>query len=233
MIALLPALGGSLRDLDRTGQRERVTWEFCRYAEAFDGAIYCSYADEADGFTGLGGHWATLPAPRSELRWITALRMVGRHGACCFATCSVARVLNFTGVLPALIAKHRLGLPFVLQYGYDYDALARRRPRLLRRRGRRLQYAILRAVAFRHADALIVTSAMMATKLRVAERYPDLPVHVIPNGVPLWQFWPSPPRRNSPPRVIYVGRLSPEKNLERLVQALALIDPRPTLVSRA
>ena len=60
-------------------------------------------------------------------------------------------------------------------------------------------------------------------------RWPGLTLLELPNGVDPERFRPAPapPGERAERVVVYVGRLSPEKNLLRLVDALALVDAPP------
>jgi glycosyltransferase involved in cell wall biosynthesis len=52
----------------------------------------------------------------------------------------------------------------------------------------------------------------------------DRPVHVISSGVDTRQFSPAPRAGDGPPRFLYVGSLTPRKNLARLMEAFATLD---------
>ena len=129
--------------------------------------------------------------------------------------CLVIRVMNLNGVRPALWAKVRWGTPYVLQLGYDHADLAR----LYGRRTRALAWRALRTAACFGAAGIIVSAEGLARRWRLRQRFPHVPLRVIPNGVDLMRFWPGP--RPDPLRVIVAGRLAPEKNLLALVEAAA------------
>jgi glycosyltransferase involved in cell wall biosynthesis len=134
--------------------------------------------------------------------------------------CSVLRAFQITGVVPALIAHAWLGVPYVTTYGFSYAALSHRGP------ARRLLKSLLERVGLRHAAAVIATTeALRARAARFARR-----VELIPNGVDTCRF--APPVREGgraarePHQVLYVGRLSKEKNLSALVRAAASLRGR-------
>jgi len=83
---------------------------------------------------------------------------------------------------------------------FSDEELARERPRLVRR-------------LLRPAAAVICVSETLATAVRAA----GLDAVVIPNGVRVPDEV-GPPA--APPEVLYVGRLSPEKNIDTLVEAV-------------
>jgi len=90
-----------------------------------------------------------------------------------------------------------------------------------------LLYRWLQRVAFPRAAGVIVTSRQMETLLGSHTGKPRLAY--FPNGVDTDSFAPAPPPRaeRSPRIVLYVGRLEGEKNLVRLIDALALVRESP------
>jgi glycosyltransferase involved in cell wall biosynthesis len=137
--------------------------------------------------------WA---APLFALSMLRALRRAARR----------ADLVHAHWLLTAAVARFA-GRPFVVTLHGSGSAgrfsdveLARRFPRLLR--------ALLRPAA-----AVICVSETVACALRSAGVEPV----VIPNGVRV-PAEVGPPAE--PPEVLYVGRLSPEKNVDTLVEAL-------------
>jgi glycosyltransferase involved in cell wall biosynthesis len=102
--------------------------------------------------------------------------------------------------LPAGAIASRLGKPYVVQvWGTDLE-LARRVPRLFR-------------PIMRRAQAVVAASSWLAEEARAlgAER-----VEIIPSGVDVPETVAT---EDGPPRVLYVGRLSPEKGIRELLEA--------------
>ena len=215
VVGILPALGSGLTDLARSGQHERLLdYDLRAYAQGFDRVLYFSYFHESlDDFTAdpfLAERIRVIP---TRGRWpakLYAILMPLVHRRA-MRSCAVLRVEQFSGVIPALLARWLWGIPFVVTYGYDYAAVARAR-------GARVKpwlYRALAAVALPQAAGVIVTTEALARRVRGR-------VRVIPNGVDLVRFAPS-LRPPSWPylRVLYVGRLEPEKNVARLIEAVA------------
>jgi len=75
---------------------------------------------------------------------------------------------------------------------------------------RRLGFALLRTV-----DGFVALSTSIADEL-ASLGLPRARIHVIPNGIEIER---KPPWRSRPCRAVFVGRLSEEKNLERLLHA--------------
>ncbi len=223
VLGLLPSIRGGLGELAKTGQHSRLIDGYLKpYARAFEEVRYFSYlpeslhdyTDDLELATKVtlfpGGGWHP---------WLYACLMPFRYPRQ-FSGCAVLRVFQVTGVIPALLAKRFFGIPFVTTYGFWYSTLTHSSAsRWLRRWVERVGLAM--------ADAVIVTTPEL--KMHVAEKVKEAKVHLIPNGVDTGLFCPGAraPRRIK--KVLYVGRLSPEKNLEALITAAGKLLGRLTL----
>lgn len=162
---------------------------------------------------------AEVAAPdRPRPRALRAVQIPFAHAAT-LRRCAVLRAFQITGVIPALIARRRFGVPFVTSYGFWYGSLSDPGPK-------RLLKSVVERIGLRRAAAVIATTeSLRARAARLAVR-----VEVIPNGVDTRHFAPSLSERKPHPdgrrRVLYVGRLSAEKNLSALVLAAAMLERR-------
>jgi glycosyltransferase involved in cell wall biosynthesis len=226
-VGILPALGGGLTDLQRSGQHERLfAYDLRHYSEGYDRVYYFSYFKESlTQFARapfLLERVTVLPkrGPWPNRVYALLLPLIYRRE---FRQCEALRVLQFPGVIPALVARFLFRVPFVVTYGYHYGELARIS-------GSRLKpwlYRLLERVAFPRAAGVIVTSREMEALLCSYPRPPRLAY--FPNGVDMVSFAPIHAEKPERPwrSVLYVGRLEPEKNLARLINALALIPAPP------
>lgn len=221
-LGLLPALGSGIGELGRTGQASCLIEGYLRpYARAFERVWYFSYLPEALGDfiddVELGASVRVLAPRARRARSLRALEMPFVHGPE-FSRCAVFRVFQVTGVIPALVARARWGTPFVTSYGFWYARLSRPGPSGLVKRA-------LERFGLKLASAVIVPTEELRGHVRTMT--PADRIHLIPNGVDLGRFAPATERRaRSRRRVLYVGRLSEEKNLSTLVQAVAALDGR-------
>jgi glycosyltransferase involved in cell wall biosynthesis len=212
-VGLLPALGGGIRALARTGQQSRLIDGYFRpYLRAFDGLAYFSYQPETlaefTEDTGLRERVRVLAPAGPISRGRRALQIPFVHAAA-LRECAALRVFQITGVIPALIARRRFGIPYVTTYGFWYGALSQPGPK-------RVLKGLVERLGLKYAAAVIATTPELATRAsRLARR-----VELIPNGADTALFRPpaSPPN-NTPKRILYVGRLSAEKNLSAVVEA--------------
>ena len=219
-LGLLPALGSGMAELQQSGQLSRFLDGYLpAYARAFDRVWYFSYLPEAlpAGTEAPARQSVSVLAPRrARPRLLRAVAMPLAHRGE-FARCAVLRVFQVTGVIPAILARARWGTPFVTTYGFWYARLSQAGPSRLAKR-------VLERVGLRLADAVIVPTRELgdhAATMAGRDR-----VHLIPNGVDLQRFAPRAEPTHDGGRILYVGRLSEEKNLGTLLQAVASIQAR-------
>jgi len=239
-LGLLPALGGGIGELRRTGQDSRLLDGYLTpYAGAFERVWYFSYLPETLADYTRDARLlqsVRLVAPRSRRpRLLRALALPLAHRSA-FKRCAVLRVFQVTGVIPALVARALWGIPYVTTYGFWYGRLSRPGPSRPAKR-------LLERVGLRQAAGVIVTTEEL--RAHVASFTSPDRVHLIPNGVDTSRFTPSPSfltpsPLSSPPRgrgkgegenaapwmILYVGRLEAEKNLATLVTAAAKVASR-------
>ena len=225
-VGLLPSLGGGIRELASMGQAPRLVDGYLRpYVRAFGRVLYFSYLPESlEEFTNdraLLDAVEMLTPERPTSRTRRAVAMPWVHAAS-FRACAVLRVFQVTGVIPAILANARFGVPYVTTYGFWYGSLSRPGPK-------RLVKAVVERVGLKRAAAVIATTEELRARAAARSRR----VELIPNGVDTRLFAPGAPAAASDVerRILYVGRLAPEKNLATLVTAVArLPGRRPMLV---
>ncbi|HEX4994149.1 MAG TPA: glycosyltransferase, partial [Methylomirabilota bacterium] len=216
-VGLLPALGGGIRALAQSGQQSRLIDGYFRpYLDAFDGLDYFSYLPESLAeFTAdpmLRERVRVLAPPGPMARGRRAVQIPVAHAAE-MRQCAALRVFQITGVIPALIARRRFGIPYVTTYGFWYAQLSQPGPK-------RALKALVERLGLKHAAAVIATTPDLAARAsRLARR-----VELIPNGVDTTLFRPAVSRpAGTPTHILYVGRLSAEKNLSTVVTAAGSI----------
>ncbi len=213
VLGLLPEIRGGLGELARTGQHSRFIDGYLRpYVRAFEEVRYFSYLQESlRDYTGDQEVLARvrLFPGQGWHPWLYAFAIPFRYRRE-LRGCAALRVYQVTGVIPALLAKRLYGIPFVTTYGFWYSQLARSRASAwLRRRVETLGLAA--------ADAVIVPTTELAAHAAGKARREN--VHLIPNGVDTALFRPAARAPGPTRQVLYVGRLSEEKNLETLIAA--------------
>ena len=222
-VGLLPSLGGGIRALAETGQQSRLLDGYLRpYAGAFGDIYYFSYLPESlDEFTtdrALLERVRVLAPPRPVSRGRRATAMLRAHAGE-FRSCAALRVFQITGVIPALLAKARFGVPYVTTYGFWYERLSQPGPKRVLKAG-------VERLGLRHAAAVIVTTEELRARAILTSRR----VELIPNGVDIRLFRPADAPRTGGRRILYVGRLSPEKNIKTVLEATLTAGAGSTVV---
>jgi glycosyltransferase involved in cell wall biosynthesis len=226
-IGFLPALGSGIRSLAQTGQLSRLLDGYMRpYADAFGEVLYFSYLPESlEEFTSdpaLLKRVRVIAPAQPMSRGRRALTMATAH-ADEFPRCRALRVFQITGTIPARRATKRFGIPYVTTYGFWYAQLSA--PGFMGWLKRPLK-ARVETQGLRDAAAVIATTEELRS---MASRFSSR-VELIPNGVDTQLFVPAGTApRSGLPRVLYVGRLSPEKNLEIIVHATSSLGAGATV----
>jgi glycosyltransferase involved in cell wall biosynthesis len=208
-----------LKDLAQAGQLPRfASFYLAAYHRRFDQIFYFSY-DPGD--TAIAGLRLLPGAPLGKRILYSFLMPFFRWRQ--LRQCDVIRVTQAEGGLPAVLAKLFLGAPYVASYGFHYSRAAYQDKGLLRA----MLASFTTRLTIQFADALIATTPIL--KRYLESFVPAERVHLIPNGVDTALFHPAAP---DAPRegLIYVGRLAPQKRLDLLLRAVALL-PKPVPVT--
>ncbi len=115
-------------------------------------------------------------------------------------------------------AKFLYGKPLVLRCGYLLS-LDQKRKGYCRLRTSFISF--LEKLAFRYSDTSIVTTLEIKKEVIKRYRIPSNKINVIPNPVDIHIFRPIPDIKKVQGRLCFIGRLSPEKNIELLLEALS------------
>jgi glycosyltransferase involved in cell wall biosynthesis len=228
-LGLLPGLGGGLASSAASGQIDRLLRYYLpAYRRAFERIHYFSYLpdDALDRYTADPDLLAavTVRPKRSRAPHPLYALQLPQVAAAELRACHVLRVFHTTGAIPALIARLRFGIPYVTTYGYEYHEFAR----IDGRRTRALLWQRLEPLLLRHAARVIVPTEELAAY--AARFVPPERIARIPNGVETARFVPAAiPPRADPPIVLFVGRLTAQKNLPRLLEAVARMQTRVQL----
>ena len=206
-LGVIPAMGSGLESMAATGQFERLFMHLRLYAAEFD-VTYFTWGDWAEEERLWRPFQEDTGAHLVSLRgwgWSRALR-----------ACDVLRSMNLLGTIPALFARWRWGIPFVMSYGAHYARIAALHGRPT------WKWTALTHVALRWAQRVLVSNAALAQRLRAM--VPSAAITEHPNWVDGQRFAPDGRTRPGTPRtVLYVGRLVKEKNLPALAAAVGAV----------
>lgn len=210
---LLPP-GGSFTSLDKHGQKSRFMFYIRKYASEFDHVYVFVY--EKEGALELPKNVTLVCPPRPMGKRLYSFLLPWYH-AKILRQCSVLRVTQMDGVIPAIISTLFLRVPYVSTFGYKYAEFAALNGRAFFAQFMR----VLERLGIRYAHAVIYTTSEIKKSL-IDRVGPWLAPKLwfIPNGVDTTAFVPG---QRDPQTLLFVGRLEKQKNLFALIEAIALI----------
>lgn len=214
---LFLSLGSSLADWRRGGTLDRETALYRALLAHLGGVEVVSYgrADRAlaADLGGIGLNQNTLGLPLGLYRRLLArgLHLRGRGPA-------VVKSNQMQGAEVALQAARSAGYPFIARCGYLPSNIAVWRSGADSAEAQ--AWFRYEARVFRQSDRVAVTTPAMAATVKHRYGVDPARVRVVPNFVDTVRFSPTGPETPLPDRVLYVGRLHPEKNLRALVLAM-------------
>ena len=135
------------------------------------------------------------------------------------AGATVLKSNQLAGAWTGALAKRISGKPLIVRAGYAWSA---NRAREVNRSRHRL-ITRLERFAVRAADRVIATSPGVAEHLVATHGLDRARVRIVPNHVEIDRFAPDPAVVRQKGLVLFVGRLSPEKNIPALVNAVARV----------
>jgi glycosyltransferase involved in cell wall biosynthesis len=164
-----------------------------------------------------------VPTLRRAADHCTAFEMLIYMASACAAVTFTRRGRDWDGIIAffgipsgpiAYLAAHRSRAPYIVSLrGADVPG---HQPEQLRRQ-HQLAGAVIRFL-WQRATAVVANSAGLA---ETAKRFaPELPIAIVPSGVNTDFFTPAAEPLQTP-HMLYVGRLSQEKGVDVLLQALA------------
>lgn len=218
-IGILFSIGSSFSDQKKSGQDLRfVDYYLKKYNQVFEEVDVFSYQDESYS---LPEKCFLISNKKKIQRFFYSFLLPFIHREK-IKKLDIFRVMQLTGVIPAIIIKILYHKPFVFTYGYDYSEFSKLEGNLIRP----LLLKILELIAFKFASGIIVTTKYIEANLK--RKYPRANIIFIPNGLDINQFTP----RNKLPvascqlpifKLLFVGRLEKQKNLINLIKAISLL----------
>src|SRR3989344_2374775 len=219
-LGLILAIGESFGSLKKQGQDALVVEQNLKaYSRHFDKVIVFSYAKEKYS---LPQNNELIENKFNLHRYIYAL-FLPLINLKKIRECNVLRGFQITGGIPCVLSRVFLKKPFVVNYGYDYEQIAK----LEGKRLLTLFYKIVTFIVLKFADAVIITSPSLKSKI---DKYSPRRIEFIPNSVDTKLFSPTNIKRKKIKRIIFVGRLEKQKNLLSLIEAVSPLDYKIKLI---
>lgn len=213
-LGIFLSFGESFRIQKQHGQDARfVSYYLARYAKHFDKVYVFSWENE----TYLLPDRVELVSNRYHIpKYIYAflLPFIERKR---LSQCAVLRLMQFTAIVPAVIAQLLLGAKIVSTYGFRY-------PEFFAIDGKPIRAFFTKALEFlfsKSPDAFIATTHATEQFLMQRGIRPQ-DIFFIPNGVDVELFKPSRHALDkNKVKILFVGRLEKQKNLKSLILAIA------------
>lgn len=210
-MGLILSIGESFSDLKKHGQDVLVRDHNLKaYSAVFEKVYVFSYANEKFPLF----ENCHLITNRFNLHrfFYSILMPIIRYKE--FKDCDVLRGFQITGGIPCAVAKILFKKPFVVNYGYDYPAIAEIEGHPITA----IFYRIISRIILPMADSVIVTNK---TFVKYVKQVGAKNINVIPNSVNTRQFSPKPLKtKRAVTEILFVGRLESQKNILNMLQAL-------------
>jgi glycosyltransferase involved in cell wall biosynthesis len=227
-LAVFFSLGVSLQRWHDAGLIEREVAPYNRMARLLHTVYFLTYGDQRD----LVHQAGLVPDVRVVARNVSlppalyALAMLFSHRSI-LRQADLFKTLQISGAWAALPAKFLFRKPLLVRCGYQCSLNYRRKISATTGRLRIVflllytVYTVLEWAAYHAADLIIVTSEL--DRRYVVSRYHVNPakIHLLPNAIDVNVFRPMPEIRAERRRLCFVGRLTPEKNLFNLLDAVS------------
>ncbi|KKQ08291.1 MAG: Glycosyl transferase, group 1 [Candidatus Daviesbacteria bacterium GW2011_GWB1_36_5] len=213
-LGLALSIGESFTDLKLHGQDVLVRDQNVKaYSQEFEKVYVFSYGNEKYP---LFKNNRLAVNKHGIHRYIYAFLMPIIHSKE-FKDCDVLRGFQTTGGIPCVVAKLLFGTPFVVNYGYDYESIAKIEGSLIKS----FFYKIVNLIVLKTANTVIVTNPAFIKKIK---EIGAKSVVLIPNSVDTALFIPKKKITTSKIKeIVFIGRLEPQKNIVKLLKALVKI----------
>lgn len=224
-LGILLPIGSSFKDQKKSGQDKRFIEYYLKvYNQGFEKVFIFSYEDEKYR---LPRNCVLTPNVFRLNRFFYSF-LLPLFNWQIIRKIDVFRVMQLTGVIPAILIKIFLVKPFLFTYGYDYSAFAK----LEGKKTRAFFLKVLEGLAIKFSSCVIVTNEKIESYFR--KKYSKVKLFYIPNGLDINKFKPktsslsakgrsSTGRNHQPLAILSVARLEKQKNLDNLIKAVSLI----------
>ncbi len=137
--------------------------------------------------------------------------------------CDIFRAYHLSGTPPAILGKIFLNKPFVFNYAYNYNALAK------------IEGHIIQAYFYKLIEPLAIffSCTFFTANRTIYKKFKSKKNFFLPNGVDINIFKPQKKNiKNKTPLVLSVGRLELQKNYKNLIIAMKGINAKLLIVGK-
>lgn len=205
ILGLFLAIGESLKDLESKGQLKRLLdYNIRYYSKNFEKVFIFTYGKETYK---LPKNCYLITNKKRLHRYLYSI-LLSFIQSKEIRQCNVLRGLQITGGIPAFISKLVWGKNYVINYGYNYPKFAMIEGKI----AQALLFPVISLPIMFFARKVIITSEFLEKYVIKSKAV------LIPNGVDIKKFKPKLKKRN---KLIFVGRIVPQKNLTMLFRAIS------------
>ncbi|KKS82160.1 MAG: Glycosyl transferase group 1 [Candidatus Wolfebacteria bacterium GW2011_GWC1_43_10] len=205
----------SMRIMKETGQDQRfIEYYLAPYSQAFEKIYIFSWAKESYQFPFKN---VELVSNSSDVNVYLYNLLLPFFHKRIIEKSDIIRLMQFTAIVPALIARMFFRLKIVATYGFPYG-------HFLKTRGKYIQsiiWTLLEKITLKKADKYIVTYKNTFDYL-LKNKVDNKKINLLPNGVDIGVFKPI-KNKNKKTNLLFVGRFEPEKNILNLGKALSIL----------
>lgn len=222
-IGIILSVGDGFKNQQKSGQLSRfVDYYLSRYSKNFNKVFIFEYEKEKtktemDSYN-LPPNCYLISNKYSLHRYLYTLLMPLLNLKE-FWQIDVFRVMQTTGGLPSLFAKLIYSKRYIVTFGFDYPAFARVEKQ-------RLLSVVLKPIlkiVLKYADKVILTNKKISVSI---SKNIKGELVFIPNGVDVKKFKPSNKKISKKIKILFIGRLEKQKNLENLINAVSMINEK-------
>lgn len=211
ILGLFLPLGDSLSELEKNGKLSRLTdYYLPAYLKKFKNIYIFSYGLDSSFILPKGCVLLSNRHNYHRVFYTLLLPFIYRDY---FRQIDVSRVLQLSGIVPALISKMVWKVKIFVTFGYDYRAVEM----LTGHWFKSVMYSFVEKLFLPLSDKVIFSSKTIQSFVN----FPPLKSVYIPNGVDVAKFKPLPKTKKTKFVVLVQSRLSPEKNMEALIRAVS------------
>lgn len=220
-VGIILSVGDGFKNQQKSGQLSRfVDYYLSRYSKSFDRVFVFEYEKEKtkkemDSYN-LPPNCYLISNKYSLHRYLYTLVMPLLNLKE-FMQLDIFRVMQTTGGLPSLFAKLIYGKKYIVTFGFDYRAFARvEKQKLLS-----IVLEPILKIVLKYADKVILTNRKISKSISKNVKSKSI---FIPNGVDVGKFKPSNKKISKKIKILFIGRLEKQKNLENLINAVSMVD---------
>lgn len=215
-LALFFTCGMSLEKWAKIGSLSREVKPYQLLAKQFDQIYFFTYGSKKDiSFSAQVGDKITILPKRIAIpNWLYGFLIPFLYWKI-FKKVDVLKTNQMAGAIPAVIAKLFFKKRLIVRNGYEWLGVLIKEKKVF---WKRAVVYIWEKIAYKVADIVIFTSQKDKVFAKEKFKIPERKIRIVPNYIDTNLFSPQKIEKEKG-RVVFVGRLSKEKNLFNLITA--------------